>query len=75
MELEIISMVILGGVSVNGGSGTIIGVVLAAVLMGFLTFGLGLLNIPGIVMSIVVGILLIGVVALPKVLAMRRQKN
>lgn len=68
-------MVILGGVSVNGGSGTIIGVVLAAVLMGFLTFGLGLLNIPGIVMSIVVGILLIGVVALPKVLAMRRQKN
>jgi len=75
MELEIISMVILGGVSVNGGSGTIIGVVLAAVLMGFLTFGLGLLNIPGIVMSIVVGILLIGVVALPKVLAMRQQKN
>lgn len=68
-------MVILGGVSVNGGSGTIIGVVLAAVLMGFLTFGLGLLNIPGIVMSIVVGILLIGVVALPKVLAMRQQKN
>jgi rhamnose transport system permease protein len=43
--------------------------------MGFLTFGLGLLNIPGIVMSIVVGILLIGVVALPKVLAMRQQKN
>jgi rhamnose transport system permease protein len=74
MELEIISMVILGGVSVNGGSGTIIGVVLAAMLMGFLTFGLGLLNIPGIVMSIVVGVLLIGVVALPRLLAARQKR-
>jgi len=64
-ELEIISMVILGGVSVAGGRGTIIGVVLAAALMGFVTFGLGLKNVPGIVMSIVVGSLLIVVAAIP----------
>jgi rhamnose transport system permease protein len=43
-------------------------------LMGFLTFGLGLLNIPGIVMSIVVGVLLIGVVALPRLLAARQKR-
>ena len=30
------------------------------------TFGLGLLNVPGIVMSIVIGLLLIGVIALPR---------
>jgi rhamnose transport system permease protein len=66
-ELEIISMVILGGVSVSGGRGTIIGVVLAAVLMGFVTFGLGLKNVPGIVMSIVVGCLLILVAAVPAI--------
>jgi rhamnose transport system permease protein len=64
-ELEIISMVILGGVSVWGGKGTILGVLLAAVVLGFVNFGLGLLNVPGIVMSIIVGALLITVVAIP----------
>ena len=64
-ELEVISMVILGGVAVAGGRGTIAGVVLAAMLLGFVTFGLGLKNIPGIVMQIIVGVLLIVVVGLP----------
>jgi rhamnose transport system permease protein len=64
-ELEIISMVILGGVQVSGGRGSIGGVLLAAMLLGFMTFGLGLRNIPGIVMSIVIGSLLIVVVAIP----------
>lgn len=64
-ELEIISMVILGGVSVWGGKGTIPGVLLAAVVLGLVNFGLGLLNVPGIVMSIIVGALLILVVAIP----------
>jgi rhamnose transport system permease protein len=67
-ELEIISMVILGGVSVWGGKGSILGVVLAALVFGFITFGLGLMNIPGIVMSIFVGALLILVVAVPALL-------
>jgi rhamnose transport system permease protein len=66
-ELEIISMVILGGVSVWGGKGTIAGVVLAALVLGLVNFGLGLLNIPGIVMSIIVGALLITVVAIPAI--------
>jgi rhamnose transport system permease protein len=64
-ELEIISMVILGGISVWGGKGSIIGVVLAALVFGLVTFGLGLMNIPGIVMSIFTGALLILVVAIP----------
>jgi rhamnose transport system permease protein len=69
LELEIISMVILGGVSVAGGRGTIAGVVLAAMLLGFFTFGFGLLNVPGIVMSIIVGALLIVMVGAPIVAA------
>ena len=64
-ELEVITMVVLGGVSILGGAGSIIGVVLAAFIMGLVTFGLGLLNVPGIVMSIVIGGLLIAVIALP----------
>jgi len=65
-ELEIVTMVVLGGVSILGGSGTVVGVVIAAFVMGLVTFGLGLLNVPGIVMSIVIGALLIGVIALPR---------
>ncbi len=72
MELEVVTMVVLGGVSILGGSGSIPGVVIAAFVMGLVTFGLGLLNVPGIVMSIVIGALLIGVIALPRIWAMRR---
>jgi len=64
-ELEIVTMVVLGGVNILGGSGTIPGVFIAAFVMGLVTFGFGLLNVPGIVMSIFVGSLLIGVIALP----------
>ena len=64
-ELEVITMVVLGGVAILGGSGSIPGVVLAAFIMGLVTFGLGLLNVPGIVMSIFIGLLLIVVIALP----------
>ncbi|UWQ19829.1 ABC transporter permease [Jannaschia sp. M317] len=72
-ELEIVTMVVLGGVSILGGSGTIPGVVIAAFVMGLVTFGLGLLNVPGIVMSIVIGALLIGVIALPRLWSMWRR--
>lgn len=64
-ELEVITIVVLGGVSILGGAGSIVGVVLAALIMGMVTFGFGLLNVPGIVMSIFIGLLLILVIALP----------
>ncbi|MBD8891158.1 ABC transporter permease [Roseibium litorale] len=66
MELEVVTMVVLGGVNILGGSGSIAGVVIAALIMGLVTFGFGLLNVPGIVMSIFIGILLIAVIALPR---------
>ena len=72
MELEVVTMVVLGGVSILGGSGSIAGVVIAAVIMGMVTFGFGLLNVPGIVMSIFLGLLLIAVIALPRLLGRRR---
>lgn len=73
-ELEVITMVVLGGVNILGGSGSIQGVVIAAFIMGLVTFGLGLLNVPGIVMSIIIGALLIGVIALPTLLKMIRNR-
>jgi rhamnose transport system permease protein len=48
-----------------GGSGTMAGVLLSVFVMGMLTFGLGLMNVPGIMMTVIVGFLLIGAIALP----------
>ncbi|WBU60597.1 ABC transporter permease [Paracoccus albus] len=73
-ELEVVTIVVLGGISILGGSGSIPGVVIAAFVMGLVTFGLGLLNVPGIVMSIIMGVLLIGVIALPRLWAMTRRR-
>jgi rhamnose transport system permease protein len=72
-ELDIISMVILGGVAIAGGAGRIAGVALAAVLIGLVSFGLGLLNVPGVVVSMITGTMLIVVVALPLLLARLRR--
>ena len=73
-ELEIVTMVVLGGVNILGGSGTIPGIVIAAIVMGMVTFGMGLLNVPGIVMSIFIGLLLISVIALPIIIRRTRQR-
>lgn len=64
-ELDVITMVIFGGVSIAGGTGTIPGVVLAAFVLGFATFGLSLLNVPGIVITVLLGLLLIISIATP----------
>jgi rhamnose transport system permease protein len=76
-DLEVIAIVVLGGVSIAGGSGRMTGVILSIFVMGMLTFGLVLRNVPGITMSVVVGLLLITAVALPIVarkIAARRNR-
>ena len=58
-ELDIITMVLLGGVSVFGGSGTIIGVGLSILLILNLRNGMSLSNITGNTQTGVIGALLI----------------
>jgi rhamnose transport system permease protein len=58
-ELEVIAMVVLGGVSTAGGKGGIVGPILAVFIIGFLNYGLGLVNINAQVLLIIVGLLLI----------------
>jgi rhamnose transport system permease protein len=66
-ELDVITMVVLGGVSIAGGAGGILGVVLAVFVLGMTTFGLSLINVPGIVISILNGVLLIVSIAAPAI--------
>ncbi|MCO5073578.1 MAG: ABC transporter permease [Rhizobiaceae bacterium] len=65
-ELDIVTMVILGGVSIAGGVGSILGVFLAVLVLGLVTFGMSLNNIPGQVVSVYIGALLIAVIAIPR---------
>ncbi len=58
-ELEVIAMVVLGGVSTSGGKGRIGGPLLAIFIIGFLYYGLGLVNIQAQTLLIIVGLLLI----------------
>lgn len=58
-ELDVIAMVVLGGVSTAGGVGRVIGPILAVFIIGFLQFGLGLMNISAEVMLVILGLLLI----------------
>jgi len=67
-ELEIITAVVLGGVSIKGGRGSMIGVVLALFLIGASRFGMSLLNIPGQMMTVVIGLMLIIAILLPQLL-------
>ena len=59
-ELEVIAMAVLGGFSTSGGKGNMVGAVIAAFVIGFLRYGLGLVNVSSQVILIVVGLLLIG---------------
>ena len=64
-ELEVVTMVVLGGISIAGGSGTMPGVVVAVFVLGLTTFGLTLINVPGIVIAVILGVLLVAAIALP----------
>ncbi|AEC02854.1 ABC transporter permease [Parasphaerochaeta coccoides] len=74
-DMEVITLVVLGGVSINGGKGNMGGVVIAAFLVGYLKFGMGLLKLSSTVMSIVTGGLLIVAVLLPRLLDVYKQNR
>lgn len=74
-ELEAITLVVLGGVSITGGKGNIGGVVLAIFLLGYLKFGMALLNMSAKVMIITTGALLIIAILIPEFIDMQKAKN
>ncbi|PTV97527.1 monosaccharide ABC transporter membrane protein (CUT2 family) [Rhodobacter aestuarii] len=62
--LNIITAVVLGGSSIYGGQGSVLGTFLAGLVLGFLRQGLLALGISSDVVPVIVGALLIGSVAL-----------
>jgi len=64
-ELDIITMVLLGGVSIFGGSGSLFGVLLSILIVLNLRNGMSLANITGHIQTGVIGMLLILSVLIP----------
>jgi rhamnose transport system permease protein len=72
--LFVITAVVLGGVSIKGGSGRAVGVLLAIILLGTLQTGMRLANVPGTGQTLVIGALLIGSIGIPRAVQLVREK-
>ncbi len=59
MILFVVTAVVLGGVDISGGRGTVLGVVLSLLLLGTIRNGMGLANVPGPTQTVLLGFLLI----------------
>jgi rhamnose transport system permease protein len=64
LELQVIAAVVVGGVNIFGGSGTILGAVLGAVVLGTLQNALNILNISQFWLQAAYGAAIIGAVVL-----------
>ena len=74
-ELDIITMVLLGGVSIFGGKGTMTGVFLSILIILNLRNGMALTNITGHIQTGVIGILLIASVLIPNLMSDLRTRR
>jgi ribose transport system permease protein len=62
LELSVITAVVLGGASLAGGRGTILGTAVAVFIVGVLNNGLIQLNVPSFWVEVAGGVLLLGAV-------------
>ena len=66
MELDIIAAVVIGGGSLSGGEGSVVGSLAGALLMAVLRNGCNLVGIPNYVQNIVIGAIIITAVGLDR---------
>ena len=64
--------IVIGGVSMRGGSGSLQGAMLGAVLIGVITNGLQLLGVPSIYHNLVKGVIIIVAIAWDMLSAARK---
>ena len=65
-ELDVIAAVVIGGGSLGGGEGSILGTMIGAFIMAFLRNGCNMTGIPNYVQEIMIGVIIIGAVAIDK---------
>lgn len=75
IELEAVAAVVIGGVAIFGGSGTVWGAAIGAVLLVTIDRALPILGIPDFWQRAVVGVLIIGAIVLDRVLSARQARK
>jgi inositol transport system permease protein len=73
-ELTVIASVVIGGTSLFGGSGSIFGTVIGALLIGVLLNGLVLLNVNSYIQQIIIGVIIVLAVAFDTFAKSRRRR-
>jgi ribose/xylose/arabinose/galactoside ABC-type transport system permease subunit len=63
-ELDAIAAAIIGGTSTSGGTGTMTGTLIGALLIGVISNGLDLMNVTSYYQQVVMGVIIIGAVVL-----------
>ena len=63
-ELEVIAMVVIGGTSLAGGRGTIVGTVLGIFILRVMRNGIVIVGVPGLAYNIFIGAIILGMMAL-----------
>lgn len=63
-EMSVITALVVGGTSLLGGSGSVFGALLGAILVGFIDNGLNLMNVPASYHPIVTGVVILGALIL-----------
>lgn len=74
-EMDIITAVVLGGVSTNGGEGKIVNVIVGLLLIGVLLNGMVLMNIPDYYQRVVKGVVLLLAISYDKLSQKRTEKT
>jgi inositol transport system permease protein len=72
-ELDVIAAVVIGGTSLFGGEGNVLGTVIGALLIGVLVNGLVMLNVSSYVQQIIIGLIIILAVAFDRYVKSRRR--
>lgn len=72
-ELTVIAAVVIGGTSLFGGQGGVVGTVIGAVLVGVLTNGLVLMNVSSYIQQIIIGVIIVIAVAFDQFVKSRRR--
>lgn len=62
LELDVIAAVVIGGTSLSGGVGTVIGTLIGALIIGVLRNGLNLLDVSSFWQQVVIGVVIAGAV-------------
>ena len=65
-EMDVIAAVIIGGSSLSGGTGTILGTIIGAFIMSVLRNGLNMLDISGFWQQVIIGVVVLSAVWLDK---------